>query len=174
MTLANDLKTAYVNNASWEDMEKLSRERFMDELFDAAADLFDPNTTLNVDTDEYHRGVTELVARITGSDDKDDVASIISERTATGHMVTAADFTRVGDSMLYIGPFAEAVRFIRDNCDVDKDAVRNIQTGLYTVELDGGNVWGHGDTPELAWRYAMGAEFRSLEGDFEPFRLTVK
>lgn len=180
MTLSNLLKTAYVNKGAeagvnvWDILEEVAREHLTNELFDTAASLFDANTTLRTDFNEYARGVVELVQRVTGSDDKDDVASIISERTATGHMLTAADFTEVGDNLLYIGPFVEAVRFIRDNCDVTKDAVRNIQTGLYTVELDGGNVWGHGDTPEMAWRYAMGAEFGPIDDEFKPFRLTVK
>lgn len=182
MTLSNLLKTAYVNKGVeagvglFDIMEEVARDYLTNELYEQAASLFDPDTIIDTEEDEYQRGVAELIMSFTGqgSDDLDDIASIISERTSTAHMLTAADFVQVGDNLLYIGPFAEAVKFIRANCDVTKDAVRSIQTGLWTVELDGGNVWGHGDTAEMAWRYAMGAEFGPIDAEFTPFRLTVK
>jgi hypothetical protein len=57
----------------------------IENVYEQAAGLFDPNTTLDIDKDEYARGVVELVMNLLGmdSDDKEDIASIISERTLT-------------------------------------------------------------------------------------------
>lgn len=51
-------------------------------VYKAAADLFDPNTILDLD-EEYARGVTETVMNVIGinSDYKDEVAEVISEFT---------------------------------------------------------------------------------------------
>lgn len=180
MTLSNLLMTAWVNKASeagsgvWDILEEVAREHITNELFDQAAGLLDPDTTIRTDFNEYQRGVVELVQRVTGSDDKDDVASIISERTATGHMVTAADFgTGINGDLLYIGPLDPARDFINRN-DNTGSCVRDFYTGLWRVELADGNSFGVADTPEMAWRYAIGAEFGPIDEGFEPFRLTVK
>lgn len=90
MTLSNLLMTAYVNKASeagkgvWDILEEVAREHLTNELFDQAAGLLDPDTTVDLNN-EYHRGLTELIMRVTNrdSDDKEDVAQIISERTMT-------------------------------------------------------------------------------------------
>lgn len=177
MTLSNLLMTAYVNKASeagkgvFDILEEVAREHLTAELYTTAASLFDPNTVLNPEANEYHRGVTELVQRVTGSDDKDDVASIISEGTSTAHLLTATDFVEdANGSLLYIGPLDPAITFIKNNNEVDGPN-RHILTGKWTVKLDGGNVWGTADTSEMAWRYAIGAEFGPLDEGFTPFRL---
>lgn len=177
MTLSNLLMTAHVNKAAEADkgvfdiLEEVARDYLTKELYEQASGLFDPNTTLRTDFDEYQRGVVELVARITGSDDKDDVASIISEGTATGHMLTAADFgTGINGDLLYIGPLAEAQEFICKN-DNTVDTNLNPTTRLWRVELSDGNSFGVADTLEMAWRYAMGAEFGPIDENFVPFRL---
>lgn len=57
----------------------------IENVYKQAADLFDPNTVLDIEKDEYARGVVELVTRLLGmdSDDKEEVAAIISEQTMT-------------------------------------------------------------------------------------------
>lgn len=57
----------------------------IENVYKQAADLFDPNTVLDIDKDEYARGVTELVTNLLGMDnaDKYEVAKIISENTLT-------------------------------------------------------------------------------------------
>ena len=57
----------------------------IENVYKQAADLFDPNTVLDIDKDEYARGVTELVTNLLGMDnaDKYEVAKIISEHTLT-------------------------------------------------------------------------------------------
>jgi hypothetical protein len=138
-------------------------------LFREAAGLFDPATVLNVEKDEYQRGVTELVTRFTGSDDKEDVASIISERTGI-YRVTAQDFgTGINGDPLYVGPLAVAVAFVKATCEW---AVTQTADDKVRVELDGGNCFGVADTPEMAWRYVVAAELYGNSGDtFEPFLL---
>lgn len=88
-----------------------------------------------------------------------------------GHLLTAADFVEdAHGSLLYIGPLYPAMQFIKNNNEVDGPN-RHILTGKWTVKLDGGNVWGTADTAEMAWRYAIGAEFGPLDEGFSPFRL---
>jgi hypothetical protein len=168
MTLANKLKTAYVNRTGWEDMEQIAREHLFEELYVQAADLFDPNTKLNIDKDEYARGVVELITRVTGSDDKEEVADVVSERTGI-YRVERKDFATVfGGDTLYVGPLEPAVRFIRQTCEW---TVKQ-ENGRVRVELDGGNCFGVADTDELAWRYAIAAELYGNSGDtFHPFLL---
>lgn len=57
----------------------------IENVYKQAADLFDPNTVLDIDKDEYARGVTELVTNLLGMDnaDKYEVATVISENTLT-------------------------------------------------------------------------------------------
>lgn len=145
----------------------------IERVYEAAASLFDPDTTLDLSR-EYDRGVTELVTRMMGidSDDKDDVAGIISDYTSTAHMLTVADFgTGVNGDLLYIGPLKVAQDFIykHDNT-VQIERVRYSET-LMRVEMADGNSYGVGDTEELAWRYALAAEFGPIDEEFHPFRL---
>jgi hypothetical protein len=177
MTLSNLLMTAYVNKASeagkgvFDILEEVAREHLTDELYEQAAGLFDPNTTLRPSFNEYARGIVELVQRFTGSDDKDDVASIISERTNTGYLLTAADFgTGINGDLLYIGPYNDAIDFIREH-DNTVTVERKIETGKWRVELSDGNSFGVADTCEMAWRYAIAAEFGPIDDGFVPFRL---
>lgn len=57
----------------------------IENVYKQAADLFDPDTTLDNEHDEYARGVVELTMNLLGmdSDDKEDIARTISERTMT-------------------------------------------------------------------------------------------
>lgn len=61
-------------------------------VYEAAASLFDSNTTLDL-KDEYARGVTEMVMRVIGidSDYKDEIAEAISTFTMT---INHRDFAR--------------------------------------------------------------------------------
>jgi len=52
----------------------------IENVYAQATDLFDPGTVLDIDNDEYARGVVELVTRLLGMDDKEDVADIITEK----------------------------------------------------------------------------------------------
>lgn len=169
MTLKNKLQTAYVNRTSWEDMEQIAREHLFEEMYVQAADLFDPNTKLNIEKDEYARGVVELITRVTGSDDKEEIADAISERTGI-YRVTAADFgTGANGDALYIGPLEPAVRFVKQECEW---TVTPMKSGKTLVQLDGGNCFGAADTEELAWRYAIAAELYGNDGSiFRPFLL---
>lgn len=173
MTLANNLQTAYVNNTSWEDMAKLVRDQFTEELYKDAEGLFDPDTIIKPEENEYQRGIVELIMSFTGqnSDDKEAIAAKITEALSTAHLLTAADFgTGINGDLLYIGPFTEAETFIRAN-DNTVTVNRNIMTGLWRVELADGNSFGVADTPEMAWRYALAAEFGPIDDEFQPFRL---
>jgi len=179
MTLSNLLMTAYVNTASeagksvWDILEEVAREHLTAELYKQASGLFDPDTVIDTRKNEYQRGVTELILRFTGTevDDIGDVATTISEGTSTAHLLTAADFVEdANGSLLYIGPLYPAMQFIKNNNEVDGPN-RHILTGKWTVKLDGGNVWGTADTAEMAWRYAIGAEFGPIDEGFSPFRL---
>lgn len=146
----------------------------IENVYTQAADLFDPDTILNIEEDEYQRGVVELVMNLLGmdSDDKEDIASNISDRTKTAYRVTAADFgTGIGGDALYIGPLEVAVAYVKQECEWE---VKQTEDGKVTVQLDGGNCWGTADTPEMAWRYAVAAELYGNSGEtFEPFRLEV-
>ena len=171
-TLADKFKDNYPNTQiSWEDLEQIARDYLTNELYEQAAGLFDPNTRLNIEKDEYQRGVTELVMRFTGtdSDDKEDVAEVISQRTGI-YRLTAADFgTGFNGDALYIGPLEPAITFVKQTCQW---SVKQTQNGLVHVELDGGNCFGVADTLELAWRYALAAELYGNSGEtFEPFLL---
>lgn len=55
----------------------------IENVYKQAADLFDPNTVLDINKDEYARGVVELVMNLLGmdSDDKEDVATTIGMYT---------------------------------------------------------------------------------------------
>lgn len=152
-----------------ENMEKVAREHLMDELFKAAASLLDPNTNLQTESDEYHRALAELVQRVTGSDDFDDVVDIISERTGI-YRVTEKDFASApGGDPLYIGPFEIAVAYIKDTCEWE---VKQTADDKVFVELDKGNCFGVADTAEMAWRYAIAAELYGNSGEtFRPFLL---
>ncbi len=174
MTLANLLKTAYVNEGAkglsvWPILEEIAREQLTEELFKAAAGLLDPNTRLQTESNEYHRALAELVQRVTGSDDFDDVVDNISERTGI-YRVTAADFaTGINGDPLYIGPFAVAVAYIKDTCEWE---VKQTADDKVHVDLDKGNCFGVADTAEMAWRYAIAAELYGNSGDtFSPFLL---
>jgi hypothetical protein len=155
----------------FETMEKVAREHLTEELFREASGLFDPNTVLNTEKDEYQRGVAELVQRFTGSDDLDDVAQIISERTGV-YRVTDQDFAlSPGGGSIYIGPFDVAVAYVKQECEWE---VKQTDDGKKVhVELDKGNCWGTSDTPEMAWRYAIAAELYGSGDTFEPFLLQV-
>jgi hypothetical protein len=146
----------------------------IENVYKQAADLFDPDTVLDIEEDEYQRGVVELVTRLLGmdSDDKEDVASIISQHTSTAYRVTAADFgTGINGDALYIGPLEVAVAYVKQECEWQVTQTPNNQV---RVDLDNGNCWGIADTPEMAWRYAVAAELYGNSGDtFEPFRLEV-
>jgi hypothetical protein len=84
-TIAEKLKTAFVNRTSWEDMEQIARDQISEELYRSAAALLDPDTVVT-DDNEYHRGLVELIMEFhgMGSDDKDDIANNITERVMTG------------------------------------------------------------------------------------------
>lgn len=143
----------------------------IENVYKQAADLFDPNTVLDIDKDEYARGVTELVTNLLGMDnaDKYEVAKIISETTGA-YRVTRADFgTGLNGDALYIGPLDVAMEFVKRTCEW---IVFPMKGGKFQVKLDGGNCWGIADTEEMAWRYAIAAELYGNTGDtFEPFFL---
>lgn len=158
-----------LSTAVAENMEKVAREQFMTELFREASGLLDPQTRLQTESNEYHRALAELVQRVTGSDDFDDVANIISEGTGI-HRVTVHDFAVApGGDPIYIGPFAVAVAYIKDTCTWE---VKQTADDKVHVDLDGGNCFGVADTAEMAWRYAIAAELYGNSGDtFSPFLL---
>lgn len=103
MTLANLLKTAYVNNTDWDGMAEVAVNHMYGEIYAQAAGLFDPDTTLDL-SNEYHRGVVEVVMRFTGtdSDDKEDIAKNISERTSTAHMLAVDDNASQARTTLWV------------------------------------------------------------------------
>jgi hypothetical protein len=141
-------------------------------VYKQAADLFDSNTVLDIEKDEYARGVAELVTRLLGMDSGDvaDVAKIISEKTGA-YRVTRADFgTGLNGDALYIGPLNVAMEFIKRTCVWEVKACNSGKSVL--VELDGGNCFGADPSAEMAWRYAIAAELYGNSGDtFEPFFL---
>jgi hypothetical protein len=152
-------------------MEKVARDHLTEELYKCAASLLDPNTIVT-DDDEYHRGMVELIMEFTGqsSDQKEDIAGRISELTGL-HYLTKADFLIAGDeTLLYVGPLEAAIDFIKGP-NGSEVAEKVLPNGKYNVQLDGGNVWGTGDTRELAWRYALAAEFGPIDDEFAPFVL---
>lgn len=154
-----------------ETMEKVAREHLTAELYREASDLFDPKTVLDIDADEYQRGVTELIMRFTGtdSDDKEYVAQTISEGTGI-YRVTEQDFAvAIGGDPLYIGPFAAAIAYVKANCEWE---VKQTADDKVHVDLDKGNCFGVADTAEMAWRYAIAAELYGNDGaTFSPFLL---
>ena len=155
-----------------ETMEKVAREHLTAELYREASDLFDPKTVLDIDADEYQRGVTELIMRFTGtdSDDKEYVAQTISEGTGI-HRVTEQDFAvAIGGDPLYIGPLQPAIDFIKGPNQSEVEVTPDGKGG-WNVKFDGGNVWGNADTQEMAWRYALAAEFGPIDDEFVPFML---
>lgn len=151
--------------------ENASVDHQIENVYKTAADLFEPNTVLNTE-DEYMRGVIDLVQRLLGMDDgdKEDIAQNISEGTGV-YRLTAADFgTGVNGDLLYIGPFAVAQDFFYKN-DNTATFKRDIVYGVWRVELMDGNSFGVGDTLEMAWRYAMAAEFGPIDDGFVLFFL---
>lgn len=145
----------------------------IENVYKQAANLFDTNSVLDVDKDEYARGVVELVMMLLGmdSDDKQEIADIISERTGT-YRVTRQDFgIGANGDALYIGPLNVAIASIKRTCEWEVKTCNSGKSIL--VELDGGNCFGAADTEEMAWRYAIAAEFYGNTGDtFEPFLLS--
>jgi hypothetical protein len=152
--------------------DNTSVDHQIENVYKQAASLFDPDTELNLNND-YDLAVTELVLRLLGMDsgDKYDVAKIISEHTSTAHLLTEADFgTGVNGDLLYIGPYNVAKDFIKRH-DSTTETNFNHSTRLWRVELADGNSFGVADTLEMAWRYAMAAEFGPIDDGFVPFRL---
>lgn len=171
-TLLNTSRKHLPNGmANWEELEKVAREYLLNELYTAASDLFDPNTVLNIEKDEYQRGVAELITRFAGMDDKDDVANIISEGTGI-YRLTVKDFgTGLNGDLLYIGPLEVAQDFMRKHDNTVKVERVDYSLKLWRVELADGNSYGVADTVEMAWRYALAAEFGPIDEEFSPFLL---
>lgn len=146
----------------------------IENVYTQAADLFDRNTVLDIEKDEYQRGVVELVTRLLGMDvgDVKEVAKIISERTGA-YRVTEKDFAIVnGGDALYVGPLYPATEFIKRTCEWEVTS-KDFKDGVnVVVTLDGGNCWGAHTSAEMAWRYAIAAELYGNTGEtFEPFYL---
>lgn len=134
-----------------------------------AASLFEKNTTLSL-SNNYHFGIVSLATQLLGMDDSDleDIARTISIYTS-GYLLTEKDFgTGVNGDLLYIGPLEVAIDFIKGP-NKSEVAISRTSSGGYRVELDGGNVFGVADTEELAWRYALAAEFGPIDEEFRPF-----
>lgn len=87
------------------------------------------------------------------------------------YRLTDKDFAEdsSGD-VIYIGPLQIAIDFIKGPNKSTVEISRTAKGG-WRVELDEGNVFGQADTQELAWRYALGAEFGPLDENFVPFML---
>ena len=176
MSLSNLLMTAYVNKASeagtgvWDILEKVAREHLTEELYRAASGLFDEASDVkDLDEDEYVRGMAEVIADLTGDDKYAVVAKIRAKIGA--YELTSKDFVedRNGD-LIYIGPLQIAIDFIKGPNKATVEVFRPVGGG-WRIELDEGNVFGQADTQELAWRYALGAEFGPLDENFVPFML---
>lgn len=89
-----------------------------------------------------------------------------------GYFLTAADFgTGINGDLLYIGPLGTAQDFIQRNDGTAKVERVDYSERLFRVELADGNSFGVADTPEMAWRYALAAEFGPMDENFVPFYL---
>jgi hypothetical protein len=172
--------TAHVNKASeagkggFDILEEVARDYLTEELYKQAAGLFDPDTIIKPEENEYQRGIVELIMSFTGqtSDDKEDIASTLTERLSTAYMLTERDFgTGINGDLLYIGPLKEAQDFIHKHDNTVLVERVQYSKNLMRVELAEGNSYGVGDTEELAWRYALAAEFGPMDENFVPFRL---
>ncbi len=144
MTLSNLLMTAYVNKASeagkgvFDILDEVATNYFYGEIYKQAAGLFDPGTTLDLGN-EYHRGVTELVMRFTGtdSDDKDDVESIISGLTL-GLRYFASEWARTHGTHIYEGISADIQTWARGEehrvfTEDELDTILNLLEGAKIV-----------------------------------------
>jgi hypothetical protein len=89
-----------------------------------------------------------------------------------GHLLTAADFgTGINGDLLYIGPLGVAKDFMHKTDNTVTIERVDYSDKLWRVELADGNSFGVADTKEMAWRYALAAEFGPIDEEFEPFRI---
>lgn len=95
------------------------------------------------------------------------------------YFLTEKDLIIEGDNTVYVGDLGFAKKFIREYASIRVDS----QPGQYTVLIcqDGAepdwencNEWGKStESEDEAWRYALGAAFGPLDGEFQPFPLTT-
>src|SRR4030095_2380377 len=140
-----------------------------EKLYTAASNLFEKDTVLDLDKDEYVRGMAEIMAAFLLADKFRWVDNIHKRRGAS--QLTDKDFIESPDrGLLYIGPLDVARDFIKGPNKTEV-AVFRTNTGRWRVEFDGGHVFGVADTEELAWRYALGGEFGPIDEGFVPFTI---
>ena len=82
------------------------------------------------------------------------------------HRLTAKDLPEINGMSFYAGPLAPAIEFVKKHKEHDADPKRDITSGSWSVTLQDGNIWGQGDTPEMAWRFALGALFGPADDEF--------
>lgn len=141
-----------------------------EKLYTAAADLFEADSVLDLDKDEYVRGMSEIMADFLGKDKYDVVVNI--QARLGQHMLTSKDIIDTDKGLLYVGPLKIAQDFIKGPNKTHVEVFPAKQSGeSWRVEFDEGNVWGSADTEELAWRYALGGEFGPTDEGFEPFMI---
>jgi hypothetical protein len=101
----------------------------IENVYVQAASLFDTGETVDL-SNEYHRGVVELVTRLLGidSDDKEDVAHLISERLVTPRQ-------RLDQRINRLFPSHQQVFYIEGNNDLA--AVEDYDGNMWRVWADG-------------------------------------
>lgn len=141
-----------------------------EKLYTAAADLFEDDSVLDLDKDEYVRGMAEVMADFLGVDKYDVVVNI--QARLGQYLLTDKDIAETNKGLIYLGPLKIAQDFIKgpNKTYVEVFSAKN-PGDMWRVEFDEGNVWGSADTEELAWRYALGGEFGPTDEGFEPFML---
>jgi len=100
------------------------------------------------------------------------------------HMLTIKDLETRPEGTYYTGPLEEAKAFISDWIASTESHYSKDGKDWYSVYLsmdtgngepatkDNCNDFGHGETSEEAWRYALGAEFGPADDEFSAFPLT--
>lgn len=139
-------------------------------IYEVAVNLFEKDAILDLDKDEYVRGMAEIMADFLGIDKYAVVAKI--QARLGQHMLTSKDFIETDRGLLYIGPLEIAKDFIKGPNKTHVEVFPAKTPGdLWRVDFDEGNAWGAADTEELAWRYALGGEFGPIDEEFHPFTI---
>jgi hypothetical protein len=129
----------YANvSTQWHGVADAATEHFNERIMNLAVDLFDPGTVLDIDEDEYARGVVELVTGFLGrnSDDKEDVAVLITKRLRTTRQI-ATEWVKSHGTIWYDNYGEE----LREELEVDLteeqlDEVANfVQSAVVTVHF---------------------------------------